>query len=280
MDCRLRSPLGRVAWAVALLASLVLAACQFHQGMPLDPGAPQGQGARPPARVEVLVSAAASLQDALREAVAEFTREHPGITVRFNFGSSGALAQQIAAGAPADLFIAAGQQPVDMLVGKGLVEPTAVQVLARNQVVLIAPRGGNEAIRGWQDLQAEGVRRIAIGDPAHVPAGQYGRQVLEHLGLWVAVSPKLVLDQDVRQVLHHVAAGEAQAGIVYRTDAARSDRVVVVAEAPPGSHRPVAYPLAVLKDARHPAEARALAAFLLSDRGQAFLERHGFLPPR
>src|SRR5690606_3655684 len=141
----------------------------------------------------------------------------------------------------------AGQQPMDMLVEKGLVDRDAVHVLARNQVVLIVPRSGTATVRGWQDLSSGEIRRIAIGDPAHVPAGQYGRQALEHLGLWERVNAELVLDQDAREVLNQVAAGEAQAGIVYRTDAATSDRVVVAAEAPPNSHAPVVYPLAVLK---------------------------------
>ncbi|WP_243123623.1 molybdate ABC transporter substrate-binding protein [Thermaerobacter sp. FW80] len=276
---RIRPRPARVAGALllVLLAAGGVTACQ---AAPSSPGPVPGQDAAAARPVEVLVSAAASLQDALREAMADFGRDHPAIRVRFNFGSSGALAQQIEAGAPADVFIAAGQQPMDRLVEKGLVDRDAVRVLARNRIVLIVPRGEAGRVRGWQDLTAEEVRRIAIGDPAHVPAGQYGRQVLEHLGLWARVNAKLVLDQDVREVLHHVAAGEAQAGIVYQTDAATSDRVAVVAEAPPGSHRPVVYPMAVLKDSRHPAEAAAVVEFLLSARSQAVLQRHGFLPPR
>ncbi|MFS8639265.1 MAG: molybdate ABC transporter substrate-binding protein [Symbiobacteriaceae bacterium] len=275
---RLRSRAARVAACLVLLASLGVPACRAMPGPATGPAQSKGTEAAEP--VEVLVSAAASLQDALREAAAEFVRQHPDIELRFNFGSSGALAQQVVAGAPVDVFIAAGRQPMDLLIGKGLVDPGSVHVIARNQVVLIAPRDGTAALRGWQDLGGGQVDRIAIGDPAHVPAGQYGRQVLEHLGLWEQVQGKLVLDQDVREVLHHVATGEARAGIVYRTDAAPSDEVVVVAEAPAGSHAPVVYPLAVPKTSRHPEQAWALAGFLSSSQGQVILQRHGFLPPR
>lgn len=274
---RLRSRAARVAACLILLASVGATACRAAPGPASGPEQGNGNGAAQP--VELLVSSAASLQDALREAAAEFVRKHPEIKVRFNFGSSGALAQQIVAGAPVDVFIAAGRQPVDMLAEQGLVDPGRVHIIARNQVVLIVPRNGTGTVRGWQDLSRPEVRRIAIGDPAHVPAGQYGRQVLQHLGLWEKVKPKLVLDQDVREVLHHVA-GEAQAGVVYRTDAMTSDRVVVAAEAPAGSHAPVVYPLAVPNTSRHPDEARALAGFLTSQQGQAVLQRHGFLPPQ
>ncbi|HEY8394859.1 MAG TPA: molybdate ABC transporter substrate-binding protein [Thermaerobacter sp.] len=276
MSRRLRSRAARAAAYILLLASMGVAACRALPGPSPAPEESSNAGGKP---VEILVSAAASLQDAMREAAAEFAREHPEIAVRFNFGSSGALAQQIAAGAPVDLFIAAGRQPMDMLVEKGLVDPGAVHVIARNQVVLIVPRTGAASVRGWQDLSRPDVRRIAIGDPAHVPAGQYARQVLEQLGLWEKVSTKLVLDQDVREVLHHVAAGEAQAGIVYRTDAATSDGVAVVAEPPAGSQPPVVYPVAVPRTAPHPEEARKLAEFLTSERGRSVLRRHGFLPP-
>ena len=177
----------------------------------------------------------------------------------------------------AGLFVAAGTQPMEKLVSQGLVDPAGVRPVAGNRLVLIAPKD-QPSIRGGADLGGDGVRRLAIGDPAHVPAGQYARQTLTRLGLWTAVQPKLVRDQDVRQVLQHVAAGEAQAGIVYRTDAAATGGVAVVAEAPPGSHDPVIYPMAVVRGARHGEAARRLAGFLLSDTGQRIFRQHGFEP--
>lgn len=321
---RFRTLLSFLAPALLLVTAAVLGGCLLRpgdgQGGPA--GAPSGAPgpapetapgpARPVTRpVTILVCAAASLQEALEAAAAEFSRERPEIRVQFSFGSSGALARQILAGAPADLFIAAGEPPMEWLIREGLVDPAAVRSLAGNQVVLIVPRegaagagpaegatgaglpggrpgagspgggpgpGAPPLVRGWEDLRDERVRPVAMGDPAHVPAGEYGKQVLEHLGLWEAVAPRLVLDPDVRAVLYHVAAGAARAGIVYRTDAAGSDQVQIVAHAPPGSHRPVVYPLAVLPGSRHRAAAEAFASFLFSDRGQALFQQHGFLP--
>lgn len=225
---------------------------------------------------EVVVSAAASLQEVMQELAPRFEQAHPGVKLRLNYGSSGALQQQIEQGAPVDLFISAGPAPMQALVQKGLVDPAAVQALAANQVVLVRNQATGAAVRGWDDLTGATVRKVALGNPQHVPAGQYGRAVLEHLGLWAAVQGRLVLAEDVRQVLSYVESGEVQAGIVYRTDVARSARVAVAAAAPPGSHPPVTYPLAVLKESRQAAPARALAEFLLSPAAQAVLQQSGF----
>ena len=228
------------------------------------------------APAEIIVSAAASLSDVLRELQPAFEGEHQAVRLRFNFGSSGALQKQIEGGAPADLFIAAATGPMEMLIQRGIVEPAAVRTLAFNRLVLIRGRSADAAVSTWVDLRSAQVKRIALGNPAHVPAGQYGQAVLERLGLWSAVEGRLVLGEDARQVLNYVESGEVAAGIVYRTDAAQSQKVVVVAEAPAGSHPAVAYPMAVLKESRHAAEAQAFADFLLSERGKQTLTKYGF----
>ena len=268
----------RVALLLVMAGALLLAGCAGHRPAPGQAATAGRPGNEDALSGRLLVSAAASLQDALQEAAARFTARHPGVAVDFNFGSSGALARQIEAGAPADLFIAAGPQPVGDLVARGLVDRADVRTLCRNRLVLVVPADGPSPVGGWADLDAAAVRRVAVGDPAHVPAGQYGRQVLRHLGLWEAVRPKLVLESDVRAVLRHVAAGAVEAGIVYRTDALSSPAVRVVAEAPPGSHDPIVYPLVVLKTTPHRQAADALAAFLTGPEGQEVLARHGFLP--
>ncbi|WP_324717934.1 molybdate ABC transporter substrate-binding protein [Carboxydochorda subterranea] len=232
-------------------------------------------------RTDLLVSAAASLTDLLREAKTSFEARHPDVNVQLNMGSSGSLQRQIEQGAPVDVFISVSQAVTDSLVKQGFIDGKSVRVMARNVVVLVRPAGGGPGgtLRGWQDLRAPQVRRIALGNPAHVPAGQYGEEVLESLGLWEAVQPKLVLGEDVRQTLAYVQAGEVDAGIVYATDAAiAGGKVQVVATAPEGSHRPVVYPVAVLRDAPHPQEARAFVEWLLSDEVRAMLEKYGFLP--
>lgn len=230
---------------------------------------------RPPGSVELVVSAAASLRDALDEAAEAFQARDGGVQIRLNLGSSGALARQIEQGAPVDLFISAAAGPMDELVARGLIEEGAMKPLAANSVVLIRPRSAG-GVSDWADLPT--ARRVALGNPEHVPAGQYGRAVLQRLDLWQAVEPKLILAEDVRQVLQFVEAGEVDGGIVYRSDTAGSERVEVVAAAPEGSHPPVIYPMAVLKEAAHAPAAKRFADFLRSPAGQAILTRHGFQP--
>lgn len=228
--------------------------------------------------VEIIASVAASLADAMNEIQPAFETAYPTIKLRLNFGSSGALQQQIEQGAPADLFVSASPGPMESLVEKGLVDQSAVRSLVTNRVVLIRGTSSEDVVKTWDDLKSDQVTRIAIGDPAHVPAGQYGKAVLERLGLWESVEPRLVFGEDARQVLSFVESGEVQAGIVYSTDAAASLKVVVLAEAPEGSHEPVVYPVAVLKESRQSAQARAFADYLLSPAGMAVLKKYGFGP--
>lgn len=225
---------------------------------------------------EVVVSAAASLSDALKEIQPAYEAQHKAVKLRYNFGSSGALQQQIEQGAPVDLFISAAAGPLDSLVKQNRVEQ--VRPLATNKIVLIRAAAGVAVVKSWDDLTADAVKRVAIGNPQHVPAGQYAKAVLEKLGTWPSVEKRLVLGEDARQVLNYVESGEVQAGIVYSTDAAASKKVTVVAEAPVGSHAPVLYPMAVLKDAKNAAQARAFADYLLSDEGKKVLSKHGFGP--
>lgn len=258
-----------VAWAMALAALAGAAA-----------GEP-GVGAAE--RVELLVSAAASLSDVLEEVRAAFETRHPGVRVRLNLGSSGSLHRQIEQGAPVDVFVSAGQAMMEQLVRQGLVDDRSVRAIAGNVVVLVRPAAGGpgSAVRRWDDLRESRVQRIAMGDPGHVPAGQYGQEVLQSLGLWEAVPPKLVLGGDVRQVLAYVEAGEVDAGIVYATDAATAEEGVrVVAAAPAGSHRPAVYLVGVVETSHHPAEARTFAEFLVAPEAQALLGRHAFAPAR
>ena len=228
-----------------------------------------------PQRASLTVSAAASLQQPLEQLAKDYEAAHPGIAISLNFGGSGMLAQQIEQGAPADIFLSAAPQPMDQLAGQGLILPDTRRDLLRNQVVLIVPRyaAGPD---GFPALASPSVKLLALGDPATVPAGSYGRATLQSLGLWDAVQSKLVLAKDVRQVLTYVETGNADAGIVYATDAAQSRKVKVAAVAPAGSHPPVVYPAAVLRRSAHPAAARAVLDFLAGASARAVFERDGF----
>lgn len=222
------------------------------------------------------VSAAASLREALTELEERYERETPGVAVRINFGASGALARQVEQGAPVDVFISAAEGPMNQLAEKNLVDARSRRVLAGNELVLVVPANGGAELGGFADLASEGVKRIALGAPESVPAGQYAEAALTSLGLIGRVKPKAVYGQDVRQVLAYVASGNADAGLVYRTDAAVSGRVRVVASAPAGSHGPITYPVALTSRTENAEAARAFVAYLLGPAGREVLRARGF----
>ena len=226
------------------------------------------------------VSAAASLQPALTTLQAEYRLVEPTVQLSLNFGSSGALKQQILQGAPVDLFISADTKTMAELAGAGLVDPATQRDLLSNELVLVARPG--VPLRKWQDVARPEVKFLAIGDPERVPVGRYARATLVSLDLWKAVQPKLVLGQDVRQVLTAVVTGNADAGVVYASDVRRSTEsplgLVLVGDAPPGSHPPITYPIAVMAKTRQPAAARQFADWLGKPTARSIFVRYGFVP--
>jgi molybdate transport system substrate-binding protein len=228
--------------------------------------------------VTLTVSVAASLQNAIAELTPLYQSAHPGVKLAFNYGGSGMLEQQIENGAPADVFVSAAPGPMDKLAAAGLIDASTRRDLLHNTIVLIAPKAST-APASFEDLATPAIKLIALGEPASVPAGDYGRQVLEHLNLLDAVRAKLVLAKDVRQVLTYVETGNTDAGIVYSTDARESYQVRVVAVAPESSHRPVIYPAAVIKASHAPDEARALLLFLEGPQAGGIFAAHGFSVP-
>lgn len=220
------------------------------------------------------VSAAASLTDAIQEIEGSYRREHPGIELRNNFGSSGTLAHQIEDGAPVDVLICAASKPMDELEARGLIVAGSRRELLRNTLVLIVPR--DSKIGNFQQLADSSVRSIALGDPGSVPAGQYGQQTLAALHLMDGVKNKLVLAKDVRQVLAYVETGNVDAGIVYATDALTSSGVRVVATAPDGSHDPIVYPAAAIAAGHHEDAAGEFVGYLNSTTAKAIFQKRGF----
>ncbi|HEY2469599.1 MAG TPA: molybdate ABC transporter substrate-binding protein [Terracidiphilus sp.] len=231
-------------------------------------------GCRAPQHPVLTLSVAASLQDAITEVETEYRHEHGAVEFRNNFGSSGTLAREIEQGAPVDAFISAGVKPMDQLEAEGMLRPSTRMNFLRNSLVLIVPRGSK--LQGFDQLLGNHVRLIALGDPASVPAGQYGKQTLDSLHLYDRLKAKIVLGKDVRQVLTYVETGNADAGFVYVTDARVSNQVRVVALAPEESHDPIVYPLAEIKGSHNDEAVRAFVAFLKSATARAIFERHGF----
>jgi len=227
---------------------------------------------------QITVSAAASLTDAFKELGPKFEAARPGATVRFNFAASGVLLQQIAQGAPVDVFASADQETMNRGAEQKLVDVATRRDFAANSLVLVEPAQEALGLKSLQDLAGARVRRIAIGKVATVPVGRYTRQVLDNAGLWAALEPRFVQADSVRQVLDYVSRGEVEAGFVYRTDAAAAGDKVRVAFTPTG-HAPVTYPVAVVADSRQKALAAEFVQFLFTPPAQAVLARHGFARP-
>lgn len=217
----------------------------------------------------LLVFAAASTSDAMSEIGKLYEQRH-GERVRFSWGSSGDLARQIEAGAPADLFLSADRAKVDRLEQRGHV--ASRRDLLRNRLVVVVPRASTLLISGPRDLA--NVKRLAIGDPASVPAGAYAKEWLEKAGAWAEVSARVVPTLDVRAALAAVESGSVDAAIVYRTDALIAKNAKVAHE--PAEQPDIAYPLAVLTRARR-AAADAFVALASGAEGRAVFEKRGFI---
>lgn len=225
-------------------------------------------------RVTLTVSAAASLKNALADAEAAYSQSHPDVEFINNFASSGTLAAQIDQGAPVDVFLSAAAKPMDDLEAKGLIAAGTRRNLLRNTLVLIAPL--DSGLRDFQGLADSSIRSIALGDSASVPAGQYALQTLTALHLLEKLRAKFVFGSDVRQVLTFVETGNADAGLVYATDAQASWKVRVVAVAPESAHDPIVYPVAVIKGSRGEVAARRFVEFLGTPPAKKIFVGHGF----
>lgn len=226
---------------------------------------------------DVVVFAAASLKNALDEAGAAWTRD-TGKRVVMSYAASNALAKQIEAGAPADIFFSADLDWMDYAGSKGLIKPESRVSLLGNSLVLVAPKGSavQVELKAGLDLAAIlGTNRLAMGHVDAVPAGKYGKAALEHLGAWAGVKDRTAQTENVRAALLLVSRGEAPLGIVYRTDAASDPNVTIVATFPVGSHPPIVYPVALTTDSSNP-DAAAFLGFLRSDKAKPFFEKQGF----
>ncbi len=222
------------------------------------------------------VSAAVSLKDAFNE-IGEIYKSKTGGAINFNFGASGALQRQIETGAPVDVFASAGAPQMDELAAKNLIEPATRRDFARNTLVLIVPTDSKTSLVAFSDLTKPEVQKIAVGNPKTVPAGQYTAQLFEKTNLTTAIQAKLILAEDVRQVLDYVARGETDAGIVYATDAQQAGaKIRLAATADETNHSPILYPIALIKDGKNKQSAQKFTDLVLSAEGQSVLRKYGF----
>ena len=227
-----------------------------------------------------VVLAAASLQESLTEAANVWAARGHAKPV-LSFAASSALARQVIAGAPADLFLSADEEWMDAVAKAGLIRPGTRATLLGNRLVLIAPASSKVRLtpaRGFALAKALGSGRLALADPDAVPAGKYAKAALIHLGVWASVAAKTAPAENVRAAMALVERRAAPLGIVYATDARASKAVRVVGTFPASSHPPIRYPVALLKASRSK-DAAGFRAFLLSKQGRAIFARHGFSAP-
>lgn len=257
-----------VIWSLLVAVVFSLVGCGSEKQTP--PAAQQVQ------QLELNISAAVSLKDALTEIQKNYQAKNPNVKIVYNLGASGALQQQIEQGAPADIFISAAPKQMNELEAKNLINKATRKNLVENKLVIVVPQDTKLNITKYEDLSQDAVQKIALGETATVPAGQYAQQVLQKLGLWDKLKERVVFAKDVRTVLAYTETGNVEAGIVYKTDAISSSKVKVVAVAPEGSHQPIVYPAAITTGTKQQKAAEDFTEYLFSAEGKAIFEKYGF----
>jgi molybdate transport system substrate-binding protein len=267
-----------------IIASIVLAIFSLGMAIAINQAqiAPPNSVANKQVTQQLTISAAASLKDSLTEITQLYNQANANITIRNNFASSGALQQQIENGAPVDVFFAAAAKQMNELEKKNLILLDTRRNLLSNRLVLIVPTNTGvptnaEDVTSLDSLtKLDDIKRIAIGDPRSVPVGQYTEQALKKSAVWEQVQSKLVLGNNVRQVLQFVESGNAQAGVVYATDAKTSNKVKIVQIINADLHEPILYPIAVLQKSENQAIAKAYVQFLTGTTAKLIFEKYGF----
>lgn len=224
--------------------------------------------------VELNISAAASLKEAMEKIEEEYKKVNENVTLVVNYGASGSLQQQIEQGAPCDVFISAGQKQMKALDEASLLLEGTYKDLLENDLVLIASKDSD--VSNLDDLITNKVKHIAVGEPSSVPAGKYADEVLVNLDLKYKIKDKLVFAKDVKEVLAWTQSGNAEVGFVYYSDTINTDNIKIVETTPSTSHSAIVYPIAVIKESKKPEAAKEFEDFLLSTDGQAILKDFGY----
>lgn len=225
--------------------------------------------------VTLNISAAASLKDAMTDIQKEYGKSKSNVTLTINFGASGTLEQQIIQGAPCDLFISAADKQVNDLKAKNLLLEDTITSFLGNKVVLITPKDKTD-IKSFEDLSTDKVKKLAIGEPKSVPVGQYSLEIFDKMKITDKVQAKEVLGKDVKEVLSFVETGNADAGLVYETDAKTSDKIKIAATSEENTHSPVVYPMAIIKATPNLEDAKAFEKFLQEDTAKNIFKKYGF----
>jgi len=228
---------------------------------------------------EITVSAAISLKNALEEIGKLYESQNKESKVTFNLGASGDLMTQIMGGAPVDVFASAALKDMDDLDNAGFVMKDTRINFVSNSVVLIVPSSSKITLTSFEDLKKGEIQKIAVGNPKTVPVGRYSAETFQYYKISDMIQTKLVLAENVRQVLDYVARGEVDAGVVYSTDAmVKQQEVKIIVTAPEESHKSIIYPIAVVKGSKNEKTARSFINLVTSDEGRKILSKYGFKP--
>lgn len=290
----MKKSIGYVLGSMSLGLALVLAGCgastdskdtstamEQTGSTPAASGESSTSGATDPQeKVELTISAAASLTDAMKEIETNFEAANPNVELNFNFGASGALQQQIEQGAPADVFVSAATKNMNALVDENLIASGDQKNLLQNSLVAIIPADSSATVTSEKDLTADSIQTVAIGIPESVPAGTYAKEALTNAKLWDQLEGKLVQGKDVRQVLQYVETGNADAGFVYKTDALTSDQVKIAFEVDKNSYTPANYPVGIIEGTKHRTEAEQFYTYLQTPEVLDVFAKYGFSIPK
>lgn len=258
-----------------MLMILLLTGCR--QGIPggQQSDDPNGKGPSDES-VEINISAAASLTEALTEISTEYAKQSNAV-LQFNFAASGTLQKQIEEGAPCDIFISASKAHMDKLQDAGIIIDDSRTDLLGNSLTLIAAAEKADVIAGFNSLIDGSVESLSIGEPDSVPAGKYAKEALENLGIWNDVEGKIVYAKDVKQVLEYVETGNVDCGLVYRSDALLLDTGKIIEDASEDSHAPIVYPAALIANSDSDKAAAEFFRFLVSDFSKTVFGKYGFM---
>lgn len=290
----MKKSIGYVLGSMSLGLALVLAGCGASTDSKDTSTAMEQTGSTPAAsgeistagatdpqeKVELTISAAASLTDAMKEIETNFEAANPNVELNFNFGASGALQQQIEQGAPADVFVSAATKNMNALVDENLIASGDQKNLLQNSLVAIIPADSSATVTSEKDLTADSIQTVAIGIPESVPAGTYAKEALTNAKLWDQLEGKLVQGKDVRQVLQYVETGNADAGFVYKTDALTSDQVKIAFEVDKNSYTPANYPVGIIEGTKHRTEAEQFYTYLQTPEVLDVFAKYGFSIPK
>ncbi|MGL4985685.1 MAG: molybdate ABC transporter substrate-binding protein [Treponemataceae bacterium] len=224
----------------------------------------------------LLLSAAASLINVMTECIGEFEKRFPDIMIRVNYAASGILQQQIAQGAPVDIFFPAGQPHMNILIEKNHIQKNSVQSFITNHLVIVGLQK-DFTPNDLTFLTNKTIQSIAVGEFKTVPLGQYTKEVFDNQNIYKIIESKLIFAKDAREVLTWVETANVDAGIVYKTDALASKKVHILAHINPQLHSPINYPIGIAKNSKHQQSARSFIDFLSSPESIAIFEKHGFI---